>query len=262
MALSFGIVVGCDALCRTGAVNNGDWSPYVSLGSESGVSMWLEFVGERVDAESGREVTFGRDADLVLDEDNRYLHRVAGVFRHSNGVWWLHNEADWGDLELISDDGTRHVVPPSAYVAVVRGGEVRLKAGKAKFALTVGVDLGTMRWDGPVAVTKKGPTTARFGVVTLNTEQRQLLAALAEPRILSESSETSLPSNKSVANRLDWSRTKFNRKLDYLCQRLTQQGVRGLVGPKGADAVDRRARLVEHVLEAGMITEADLDLLP
>ena len=64
-----------------------------------------------------------------------------------------------------------------------------------------------------------------------------------------------------VAGRLGWSAKKLDRKLDYLCRRLTERGVRGLRGQPGDEAVDRRQRLVDHVVLAGLVTSLDLELL-
>jgi hypothetical protein len=61
-----------------------------------------------------------------------------------------------------------------------------------------------------------------------------------------------------VAVRLGWPLTKFNRKLDYLCLRLTKAGVRGLQGGRGAEATNRRWRLVEHAVAARLVNLDDL----
>ena len=65
-----------------------------------------------------------------------------------------------------------------------------------------------------------------------------------------------------MARRLDWSIAKFNRKLDYLCRRLAEQGVEGMQGGSGTLATARRARLVRHMVDRGLVTVADLDELP
>jgi hypothetical protein len=61
---------------------------------------------------------------------------------------------------------------------------------------------------------------------------------------------------------LGWTITKYNRKLDYLCRRLAEQGVEGMQGGSGAQASARRQLLVQHLAERGVITPSDLDLLP
>jgi hypothetical protein len=61
--------------------------------------------------------------------------------------------------------------------------------------------------------------------------------------------------------RLGWKLTRFNRKLDNVCQKLAAQGVRGLHGAPGQLASSRRARLVEYAIAVRMVTRDDLVLL-
>ena len=65
-----------------------------------------------------------------------------------------------------------------------------------------------------------------------------------------------------MARRLGWSITKFNRKLDNLCDRFAKLGVGGLRGSLDQLATDRRRRLVEHAVESGLIDRSQLDRLP
>ncbi len=67
----------------------------------------------------------------------------------------------------------------------------------------------------------------------------------------------SLPANRVVAETLGWSVTKLNRKLDYLCLRLDRAGVAGLVGDAGRLASDRRERLLNHAINARLVTPGD-----
>ena len=67
--------------------------------------------------------------------------------------------------------------------------------------------------------------------------------------------------NRQGAARLGWSLPKFNRKLDHLCEKLHRAGVAGLHGGLGTGAADRRRRLVDHALEARLVTTDDLALL-
>ncbi|HHX86438.1 MAG TPA: hypothetical protein GX694_14185, partial [Actinomycetales bacterium] len=64
-----------------------------------------------------------------------------------------------------------------------------------------------------------------------------------------------------AAARLGWAVTKFNRKLDNVCEKFSRVGVRGLRGSEGNMASNRRARLVEYAVAAGVVTADDLPLL-
>ena len=70
-----------------------------------------------------------------------------------------------------------------------------------------------------------------------------------------------VPSSGDAARRLGWTTTKFNRKLDNVCQKFAAQGVRGLHGDPGRLASNRRARLVEYALSTRVVIRDDLDLL-
>ena len=65
-----------------------------------------------------------------------------------------------------------------------------------------------------------------------------------------------------MAARLGWPVTKFNRKLDNVCGKLADVGVRGLHGGPAKLASSRKARLVEYAMAARIVTVEDLDLLP
>jgi hypothetical protein len=90
----------------------------------------------------------------------------------------------------------------------------------------------------------------------------RLVLALAEPALRGTGrAGSTLPSSGEAAQRLGWTTTKFNRKLDNVCQKLAAQGVRGLHGEPGRLASNRRARLVEYALAVRLVTRDDLHLL-
>lgn len=218
----------------------------------------VEFVDETHVVSADATLSFGRAGDVVVDDANPFMHRIVGVFVHEDGRWWLRNEARRFELQLRSDDGRRSTLPPGA-------GEV-LSAMCGTVQFTSGVTTYELMWelDGIEApatsvAASGGQTTREFGVVSLNTEQRQLLVALAEPRL--RGLDAGIPANAEVAHRLGWSLRKFDRKLDYLCRRLSEAGVKGLRGQKGEEAVDRRTKLLDHVLAVGMVSADDLDVL-
>lgn len=62
-----------------------------------------------------------------------------------------------------------------------------------------------------------------------------------------------IPSNRECAAALGWTLSKFNRKLDHLCDKLHRAGVRGMRGDLGLSATDRRRVLVEHVVRSGLL---------
>ena len=223
------------------------------------------FIDELTVATPGDVVTFGRSADIELDEANQYMHRTVGTFFSQDNVWWLANKSRHAQLTLIGSTGRLTKLPPEAVSALTEPtGLLRFEAGPSTYEL--GWTLpdqaplmppGTDDEDSPV------DATTQFGVVPVNEEQRLLLVALSERCLRDSSAPTSdLPPNAAVAHRLGWSGKKLDRKLDYLCARLSSEGVRGLRGEKGFEAIDRRSRLVDHVISSGMVRLEDLELLP
>jgi hypothetical protein len=66
-----------------------------------------------------------------------------------------------------------------------------------------------------------------IGAVPLTPSQKVIIVALAEPVLRRDGTGMSeLPSSAAAAQRLGWSLTRFNRKLDNVCDKLDRQGVR------------------------------------
>lgn len=223
--------------------------------------LWIEFCGEEFPV-PGR-VAIGRDADLVVD-DNPYLHRVVAVIEERAGTWWLRNVGSRIVVTVLDGDGhsSATVGPGSSCALVHERFLVRFRAGPVGYELT-----GTRQpvEDGPGGGHggSRGTPTLDWGRVELNDDQRLLVAALCEARLRAPADRSvALPSNRAAALRLGWSLSKFNRKLDHLCQKLDRAGVPGVHGDVGLLAADRRRVLVDHAVEVGLVTVADLTLLP
>jgi hypothetical protein len=237
------------------------WHPQRNMG---GNELTVDFVGERHVIGPDRSFTFGRAADLVIDEDNLYLHRVVGRFVWYDGLWWIENHGQSVELDVESDTGVRAHLPPrgtepTPVVAPLVGSRssVRFAVGGYRYELDAfhgGIPAPAI---GEVAV--DGKETSQFGRVELTADEKALLAVLAGPvlRDPATAGPDKLPTNREAATMLDWPLTKFNRKLDYLCLRLTKAGVRGLQGGRGAEAINRRWRLVEHAVAARLVTLED-----
>lgn len=225
----------------------------------------VDFIGELHRVAEGDVLTFGRAADLVLDDANPYLHRLVGRFFFHADAWWLENLGSHVAVDLATTDGAVVHLPPCADpaappVTIVPRGRFSLtfEAGGTNYQID-GEAPSRPASIGAGADDRTGPATATFGHVPLTDEERQLLVALCRPVLLDPTvGPDSLAANRELARELDWSASKFNRKLDYLCTRLTKVGVRGLQGGRGSEAVNRRWRLVEHAVSSRMITADDL----
>ncbi len=223
----------------------------------------VEFLDEVHELEPHETLTFGRMADLVVDEGNRYLHRVLGRLVFHDGLWWVENLGSQIELDLLGADGTSASLParadgapPSAPVSV-EVTTLSFGVAGARYEIELRVALEPLP-EADSAV-DEGAATLGYGRIELTDEERQLLVALSEPvlRDVSVGAEA-LPTNREAARRLGWTQPKFNRKLDYLCIRLTKAGVRGLQGGRGDEALNRRWRLVEHAVGTRLVTPSDL----
>ena len=106
------------------------------------------------------------------------------------------------------------------------------------------------------------PGEATVGRVSFTPDQKRLVVALCEPFLRRTApGAAAIPSSAEAADRLGWTLTRFNRKLDNVCQKLADAGIRGLHGGVGKLASNRKARLVEHALSTKIVTKDDLALL-
>ncbi len=220
----------------------------------------VDFVGERHAIDDGEWLTIGRDAELSID-DNPYLHRRFLQVGSVDGLAWIVNVGDQLSATVADGDGRIQAwLAPGARLPIVfETTVVRFTAGPTSYELTLHLDQAPFVGPTPV-VGEHGDTT--IGMVPFTVDQRRLVVALSEPLLLQNGrGSASVPSSAEAARRLGWTVTRFNRKLDNVCQKLTKVGVRGLHGSPGELASNRRARLVEYAITTRLVTTEDLVLL-
>src|SRR4051812_15245721 len=221
---------------------------------------YIDFCGE-IASITRQPFTIGRDADLVLDDDNRHLHRHFLSITAQHGIWLLANIG--GQLTAtVSDAAGRleaFLAPGAVLPLVFEHTVVRFTAGPTTYEFSIVLPDPAFA-AAPTEPTEHGDTTV--GRVAMTPDQLRLIVAIAEPALRGDGrAATTLPSNQQVAQRLGWRLTRVNRKLDNVCQKLAAQGIRGLHGAPGQLASNRRARLVEYALAVRMVSRADLVLL-
>lgn len=219
----------------------------------------VEYCGEWFSVAPGELFTIGRDADLTLD-DNPFLHRHLLSVSFHDGFWLLRNIGS--RLAVTVTDGAGRFqswLAPSARLPLVFGQTTAVfTAGPTTYEVAIYVAEPVFSETHPSSV---GGTTT-VGDVSLTPTQRQLILALAEPMLLREGSGMGdLPTSAQAATRLGWTVTRFNRKLDNVCDKLDRLGIQGLRGGARSYATNRRARLVEYAIAARLVTRADLPLL-
>jgi hypothetical protein len=223
-------------------------------------STTVDFCGEKYTVDSSGDLTIGREADLVID-DNPFLHRRFLRIFCSDGMWWIANVGSHLAATLADDAGMVQawLAPGAQLPLVFQRSSVWFTAGPTTYEFHIALSeapFAVVQPEGPVV----GSTT--YGRTTLTPDQRLLVIALAEPMLRRPArGVVDAPSSAEAADRLGWTITKFNRKLDNVCQKLDRNGVRGLHGGPDRLASDRKARLVEYALATRMVGADDLELL-
>ncbi|MEO6998430.1 MAG: hypothetical protein ABI112_10135 [Terracoccus sp.] len=232
----------------------------------------VEFCGEKYAVSPDEGLTIGRSGDVEVD-DNPYLHRTFLVVSFEHGFWWLSNTGSTLTATVADEQGLFQAwLGPGARIPLaMRKLIVWFTAGPTTYDFeihvaspafkSVGADAADAADDeGSGADEEVGAATV--GRISLTPDQKLLVIALCEPFLRRREAGTSqIPSSAAAAKRLDWTLTRFNRKLDNVCQKLADAGTRGLHGGVGKLATNRKARLVEHALSTKLVTEDDLALI-
>ncbi len=220
----------------------------------------IDFAGELFTVAPGETFTIGREGDLAIDE-NLFLHRHFLRVEQAGDLWWLLNIGSRLSATVTDTDGrVQAQLAPGARLPIVFGvTTVVFSAGPTTYELSVHTPQPAFRETRPEI---DGDGESTIGSVPLTLSQKLLIVALAEPVLRRDGTGMSeLPSSAKAAERLGWTVTRFNRKLDNVCDKLDRQGVPGLRGGISASATNRRVRLVEHAVASRLVTRDDLPLL-
>ena len=190
------------------------------------------------------------------------MHRVVGLFTYRHDLWWVQNVGTRIVLEVADcASASLYTVKPGAESPLhFASALVRFHAGRMSYELEVWLE---ETGSGALPILEIGGTeTITLADLPMTRDQLRLVLSLAELALLDPfARELRLPSNRQAAQRLGWTLTRFNRKLDNVCQKLAKRGVPGLHGDVGELATDRRRRLVEYALQAGLVSAKDLPAL-
>jgi len=227
------------------------------------------FCGEEHSVSPDTGLTIGRSGDVEVD-DNPYLHRTFLRISHEAGFWWLSNTGSTLTATVADEQGLfQAFLNPGARIPLaMKKLIVWFTAGPTTYDFEIHVAspvFKTVTAEAPAAGTAEDADevgAATVGRVSFTPDQKLLVVALCEPFLRRREAGTSqIPSSAAAAERLGWTLTRFNRKLDNVCQKLADAGTRGLHGGVGKLATNRKARLVEHALSTKIVVEEDLALL-
>jgi hypothetical protein len=223
----------------------------------------VDFCGEMFAADGSRPLTIGRVGDVEID-DNPYLHRNFLQIVEEGGLWWLANVGTTLTATVADKKGLFQAwLNPGARIPLaLEQLTVWFTAGPTTYDFDILVDSPAFTSTGTEEMEENDSTgETTVGRVSFTPDQKLLIVALAEPFLRrGQAGVAQIPSSADAAARLGWKVTKFNRKLDNVCQKVADAGTRGLHGGPGKLASNRKARLVEHALSARLVTEPDLVL--
>lgn len=253
---------GAGATGVAGGVPATQGQPQVSEAVPEVPKLLVDYCGEEYLLGPDDRFTIGREADLSVD-DNPFLHRQFLSISYAMQLWWITNIGTHIAATVSETSGTMQAwLSPGARLPLVFPEMlIVFTAGSTTYEIELRIPTA----DYSVAPTAKwrhhdGDTTV--GQVSLTESQKLLIVALAEPRLLRPGEgRIEVPPSAQAARRLGWTTTRFNRKLDNVCEKLDRIGVRGLRGGRDSYASNRRARLVEHAITSLLVTERDLELL-
>lgn len=226
------------------------------------MSLNLDFCGEEYIVSPDEPFSIGREADLIVDSENPFLHRQFLQIYRSGELWWLSNIGSQLTATVSDPDGGMQawLAPGSALPLVFPRTVVWFTAGPTTYEFEIMMDTALYQAVHPVQIPDGSVTV---GAVKLTPDQKLLIIALCENVLRrGDRGAGTVPQSAEAARRLGWAVTKFNRKLDNVCEKLADLGVRGLHGGPTALALSRKARLVEYAMSARIVTVEDLELLP
>ena len=220
----------------------------------------LDFAGEVFELDPEQTFVIGRQGDLAID-DNPYLHRVFLQITFEDGMWWVSNVGNRLPAHLTDERGLMRTSLASGarQPLVFPLTLLTFTAGSTSYELLL--QLGTAPYE-PLhrAAAAGGDTT--IAPTDFTVSQKLAVLALAEPLLRRVGTGASkVPSAVEAASRLGWPQTKFNRKLDNICEKLERSGVQGLRGEVGQSAANRRVLLVEYAVSTLLVTAEDLPML-
>jgi hypothetical protein len=208
---------------------------------------------------AGEEFTFGRSAGctVCLDEADLAISRLAGRLELERDTWWVVNASASRPLSIVDEYGLRSVLPPGKRRAL--DGPTRVLVDGVErtheFAVIPPAPAGSADPAGPLVPTGL-PTTVGEEVVVNGADRAALVALFAGYLEEGPRYDPNPKSYAAAAARLGWPRTTLVKRIEYLRARLSAAGVPNLTGWNAL------ANLAEYALTTGLITRADLELLP
>ncbi len=220
----------------------------------------IDFAGEVHAVNPGDSFVVGRFGDLAID-DNPFLHRRFLEIFFDHNLWWVANVGSRIPAQLSDTNQiNRTTLSPGGKAPIVFGSMLlTFHAGNTGYEIELSHQSSLFE-SKTVHRVDVGETTV--GSVTFTDSQLLAILALAEPVLRRVGTGSwQIPTAVQAAQRLGWTQTRFNRKLDNVCEKLARMGIKGLHGGPGQKAKNRRANLVDYAVTARVINAEHLGAL-
>lgn len=188
---------------------------------------------------------FGRRAELIIDDANRFMHRRTGAFIVDGDHWWLHNLARDHPMVLFGVNGHRCVLPAGTRAPLTSlRGVLAFQAGPCPYEISYAQERHDT--DARFAHLSVGTRTAAFAP-QLSSQQVEVLSEFARPGFQNLAAPT--PTYAEVAQRLGLRVKTIDHLLNDLRNQLRAEGVTGIDSIEG---------LTTHVIAEGRLNTRGL----
>lgn len=205
----------------------------------------VRFVGEIYRPTT--ELTFGRQADLTLDENN-FLHRRAGRFRHREDTWWLENLGGRLRLTMVSSDGSLlDLQPGSSSPLLGDSGEVSVTAGPTRYTMEYELQRIQMAVTDSVSFRVSGADTMTYGPI-LTPRELDFVVVMAQGRLTGRLGP--IPSHGEIAEIWGVSAKTVDNTLQRLRTKLRNQNIHSITSSE---------TLIEYLVTQGLVSMVDLE---
>lgn len=210
--------------------------------------MAVTFLDEVTEVHPGDSLSFGRDADICIDELNTGLHRVAGRLFEAHGWWHLENLGSRMDLLLSRTGSSRStLLPPGMSCTIIdQHWTVRFEAAQCSYELTGSLSHAPLRaqqFGSPLDVDTAVPPVTP---VAFSSTEREVLLVLCQMHDAYQGSRGVLPTDKEIASVLGLRPKSVDNALGRIVNKLRAAGHQVLDSQNGL-RVQRRQVVVDLV---------------
>lgn len=226
-------------------------------------ALWIGSPETEIEADPTHPTVIGRMGDLVVGSDNPQMHRRLLMVSAESRMWRLSNIGRHIPVYITKLNGILLTTLPPGASTIIEWPEFLLTfmAGPHSYYLDCWAEI-------PHSIelslhTLQGEET--IGLGPLSDGERLILAALGQDVLRSKTLDYSLMwRNSDVAEYLGWSRKQFDHRLDDLCARFAAHGIgvtQSITDRAPVNAVNRRIKVLQHAIEARLISIDDLSMV-